>query len=74
LDTCWVYIIDRDDRLYTGITTGLTNRMRQHGQSAPPYREGPISRENAVKREKEIKGWNRKKKVELIAKASEQIK
>jgi len=28
----------------------------------------------AAKREKELKGWNRKKKLELIAKASERIK
>jgi predicted GIY-YIG superfamily endonuclease len=65
-----MYIIDRDGRLYTGITTDLVNRMRQHGRSAPLYREGPMSRTNAVKREKELKGWSRKKKLELIAKAS----
>jgi len=47
--------------------------MHQHGRSAPLYREGPISRANVVKREKELKGWSRKKKQELIAKASEQI-
>ena len=68
----WVYIIDRDGRMYIGITTDLGNRMRQHGRSDPFYREGPMSRENAVKREKELKGWSRKKKLELIAKASEQ--
>jgi predicted GIY-YIG superfamily endonuclease len=33
-----------------------------------------MSRANAVKREKELKGWRRKKNLELIAKASEQIK
>ena len=33
-----------------------------------------MSRANAAKREKELKGWSRKKKQELIAKASEQIK
>lgn len=74
MDTWWAYIIERDGRLYTGITTDLANRMRQHRQSAPLYREGPMSRANAAKREKELKGWSRKKKQELIAKASEQIK
>ncbi|NTW60158.1 MAG: GIY-YIG nuclease family protein [Nitrospirae bacterium] len=70
----WIYMIDRDGRLYTGITTDIANRMRQRGQSAPLYREGPMSRADAVKREKELKGWNRKKKEELIDKATEQIK
>jgi predicted GIY-YIG superfamily endonuclease len=69
-----VYIVDRDGRLYAGITTDLANRMRQHGRLAPLYKEGPMSRTNAAKREKELKGWSRKKKLELIATASEQIK
>ena len=67
-----VYILDRDGRLYTGITTDLATRMRQHGRSTPLYQEGPMSRTHAVKREKELKGWNRKKKPELIAKTAEQ--
>jgi len=74
LDTWWVYIIDRDGRFYTGITTDLENRMRQHGRSAPLYHEGPVSRTQAMKREKELKGWSRQKKKELISKASEQNK
>jgi predicted GIY-YIG superfamily endonuclease len=65
-------MIDRESRLYIGITTDLANRMRQHGRLAPLYQEGPMSRTDAVKREKELKGWSRKKKLELIAKASEQ--
>jgi predicted GIY-YIG superfamily endonuclease len=69
-----VYIVDRDGRLYVGITTDLANRMRQHGQSAPLYQAGPMSRTQAVRREKELKGWSRKKKQELIANASEQRK
>jgi predicted GIY-YIG superfamily endonuclease len=73
LDTWWVYIVDRDSRLYAGITTDLENRMRQHGRSAPLYREGPMSRSDAVNREKELKGWSRQKKLELIARASERI-
>lgn len=66
-----VYIIDRDGRLYTGITTDLANRMRQHGRLTPLYQEGPMTRTHAVKREKEQKGWSRKKKLELIAKNTE---
>lgn len=73
MDRWWVYIIGRNGRLYTGITTDLVNRMRQHGRSAPLYQEGPMSRANAVKREKVLKGWNRKKKQELITSASEPL-
>jgi predicted GIY-YIG superfamily endonuclease len=72
LDTWWVYIIDRDDRFYTGITTDLVNRMRQHGGVVPVYREGPVSQADAVTREKELQGWSRQKKEALIAGASEQ--
>jgi predicted GIY-YIG superfamily endonuclease len=57
--------------LYIGITTDLANRMRQHGEPAPVYQEGPMSRTKAAKREKELKGWSRRKKMALIAKASE---
>ncbi len=56
------------------VTTDLANRMRQHGQSAPLYREGPMSRTETVTREKVLKGWSRQKKLTLIAKADEQIK
>jgi predicted GIY-YIG superfamily endonuclease len=54
MENWWIYIIDREGRLYTRITTDLENRMRQHGRSAPLYREGPISRALAVKREREL--------------------
>ncbi len=70
MENWWVYIIDKAERLYVGITTNMRNRMRQHGVSGPLYQEGPISRVNAVKRERELKGWSRKKKFDLIAKAS----
>jgi predicted GIY-YIG superfamily endonuclease len=46
--------------------------MRQHGQSVPLYQEGPMTRMDAAKREKTLKGWGRKKKLELIEKASSQ--
>jgi predicted GIY-YIG superfamily endonuclease len=70
----WVYILDRKGRLYTGINTDLANRMRQHGRSASLYREGPMSRTEAVTPEKELKRWSRQKKLELIAKTAEPIK
>jgi putative endonuclease len=68
----WVYIVEKKGKFYTGITTDLVNRMRQHGKSNHAYTEGPISRTNAVKRERQIKGWTRKKKLTLIKNASSQ--
>jgi len=72
MDNWWVYIIEKQTKFYVGITTDLGNRMRQHGQSVPLYQEGPMTRMDAAKREKTLKGWGRKKKLELIEKASSQ--
>lgn len=69
MDNWWVYVIEKKTGLYVGITTDLENRMKQHGQ-ASLYYEGPISKSGALKRERTLKGWSRKKKMELIAKAS----
>ena len=74
MDNWWVYIIEKRTGLYVGITTDLENRMRQHGRPAPLHYEGPISKTDALKREKMLKGWSRKKKLELIAKASAQLR
>lgn len=68
----FVYIIEKQEKLYVGITTDLYNRMRQHRQAAPLYHEGPMSKRDALKRERTLKGWTRKKKLELIEKGSSQ--
>ena len=68
----WIYIIEKRGKFYTGITTDLGNRMHQHGKSTPAYIESPISRTDAVKRERQINGWSRKKKLPLIKNASSQ--
>jgi putative endonuclease len=68
----WVYIIEKSGNFYTGITTDLDNRMRQHGKATPAYIEGPVSRTEAAKRERQIKGWTRKKKLALIKNVSSQ--
>jgi predicted GIY-YIG superfamily endonuclease len=44
MDNWWVYIVEKKTGLYVGITTNLENRMRQHGQPAPLYVEGRISK------------------------------
>jgi len=74
MDNWWVYIVEKKTGLYVGITTDLENRMRQHGQPAPLYYEGPVSKSDALKRERTLKGWSRKKKLELITKAPSQGK
>jgi predicted GIY-YIG superfamily endonuclease len=74
MDNWWVYIIEKRMQSYVGITTDLGNRMRQHGQRVPLNYEGPISKADALKRERILKGWSRRKKLELVAKASSQQK
>jgi putative endonuclease len=74
----YLYILNCDnDYFYVGITTDLNNRLQQHqnGQSkftkrfekiTLVYTEKLEERKDAVAREKEIKGWSRKKKQDLI--------
>jgi putative endonuclease len=60
-----VYICDRAGQLYTGITTDLEHRMKQH-RAKLLYTEAFDDKHSAAKREKEIKGWRREKKMQLI--------
>ena len=75
-----VYIIlCSDDTLYTGITTDIERRMREHasGQGAKYFRgrqpkellylEGGHDRSSASRRESSIKGMKRADKQQLIA-------
>ena len=60
-----VYIRDREGQLYTGITTDLEHRMKQHGAQLL-YSEAYKDKRLAARREREIKGWRREKKLALI--------
>ena len=60
-----VYICEKSGQLYTGITTDLGHCMKQH-KAVLLYSEPHPDKLSAAKREKEIKGWRREKKVELI--------
>ena len=60
-----VYICERRGQLYTGITTDLDHRMRQHGAELL-YSEPYENKYAAARREREIKGWRRQRKLELI--------
>lgn len=64
--------------LYTGVSSNLPNRVRQHKEKALPgftkrynvdklvYYEVCSDAYTAIQREKQIKSWSRKKKEELI--------
>ena len=75
----YVYVIRcADDTLYTGVTTDVARRFKEHqaGKGAKYTRgkkagvivhvERKRNRSTASKREAEIKGWRRAQKLELI--------
>ncbi|MGA2171997.1 MAG: GIY-YIG nuclease family protein [Sedimentisphaerales bacterium] len=73
-----VYILECADKsLYTGITNDLNRRMKEHfkktlhytGYNSPKkilFKELFLTKAEAAKREKQIKGWTRRKKLALI--------
>jgi putative endonuclease len=73
----WIYILScSDNSLYVGISSNLKKRIKEHENGFVPYTKNrkPIkiiyqqnysSRIEAAKREKEIKGWRREKKLAL---------
>ena len=76
-----LYIIKcKDGKLYTGITNDLKRRIGQHNRSQGcrftkfripvtlVYKEVYSSKESVLKREAEIKGWKKDRKLALIAK------
>ena len=75
----YVYIISSKSRaIYTGVTSNLIERVSQHKEGTPEsftrrynikrlvYYETYGEVTDAIAREKQIKGWKRFKKVELI--------
>jgi len=52
LNIWWVYIIEKKEKLYIGITTDLVNRMRQHGNPPLLYKEAPMMKNEAVSTER----------------------
>lgn len=76
----YVYILEcGDGSLYTGITDNLERRFEEHksgkgGKFTHAFKvnkllySGPCgSKNDALKREAQIKGWTKKKKLALIA-------
>jgi putative endonuclease len=76
----WVYIAASRSRvLYTGITNDIDRRMWEHKIKENPksfasqyncnrlvYCEDHDDVNQAIRREKQIKGWNRARKIKLI--------
>lgn len=75
----YLYIVKcNDGSFYTGITTNIKRRLNEHNlgigakslKAKRPvylvYSEMYNSQTGAARREKEIKGWNRNKKLKLI--------
>lgn len=76
-----VYILECADKsLYTGITTDVARRFKEHKEKIGShytnakkavriaYTEEHPDRSSASKREAEIKSWSRKKKLQLLMK------
>ena len=75
----FVYImINHSGTLYTGVTNNLERRVYEHKHKLTPgftsrykitrlvYFESGPDIDSAIQREKQIKGWLRKKKIDLI--------
>ncbi|OYD14261.1 hypothetical protein CH333_08450 [candidate division WOR-3 bacterium JGI_Cruoil_03_44_89] len=73
-----VYIIECKDRsLYTGITMNIERRLKEHNSKKGGkytkvrnpvkliYKESYKNKGNALKREIQIKGWSKRKKLAL---------
>ena len=79
----YLYMIEcKDSKLYTGITNDLDRRVKQHNcgkgcrftKFRIPvrliYKKVYSSKDEALKREAEIKGWRKDRKLELVGTSS----
>jgi len=78
--TFYIYILASESReLYIGITNNLIRRVAEHREGADPYRyvfrhatarlvhvEAAGQARDAIRREQQLKGWTRRKKLALI--------
>jgi hypothetical protein len=53
------HVIDEEGKLYLRGTANLENRIRQHGVTTPLSFEGPLSKAEVLKRERNLKAWRR---------------
>jgi predicted GIY-YIG superfamily endonuclease len=85
---CWFCYMVRckDDSLYVGIASDVDERVKRHNWGVGPaftanrrlvelvWSECCGSSETARRREKEIKGWGRERKLRLIAKTAGEVR
>jgi putative endonuclease len=78
--TFYVYILASDSReLYVGITNNLVRRIVEHREGRDPFHyvfrhattrlvhvEAAGEARDAIRREKQLKGWTRRRKLALI--------
>jgi len=77
----YLYILEcKDKSLYTGITNNIERRLEKHTDGSASrytaknrpvkliYSEQYPDKNSALKREAQLKGWTRKKKLKLINK------
>lgn len=84
----YVYILKcSDGSFYTGVTNDADKRLAEHNEGIDPkcytfnrrplvlvYCEHTTDINAAISREKQIKGWSRRKKIALIEQNFEQLK
>jgi putative endonuclease len=82
LPTVYILASQRNGTLYIGVTSNLLQRLHQHragliegftkdyGVHRLVWFENGGSMEDAIRREKQIKKWNRQWKLELIEKSN----
>jgi len=87
-DRGYVYILASGFKhIYTGVTAKLPERIREHKMKIHPrsftakynidqpvYSEEHVSIVKAIAREKQIKGWLRIKKIQLIKRADPKVR
>ncbi len=62
----YLYIIQRTNRYYVGITTDIAHRRGQHRVAEVLYQESFASQKDAAARERQIKEWSRRKKESIL--------
>ena len=60
----WVYVYDRNRQLSVGITEDLQSALREH-RAAVLYSEECEDELSASRRQRQLRGWSRKKLIRL---------
>jgi putative endonuclease len=88
MKTSYIYILSNKNRTvyYTGVTANLTKRIEEHRSGTKSkfckaynvkellYYEQFTDINDAIRREKEIKGWRRDKKLALIKRKNPEVR